>query len=425
MSPLRESSTLSLDPEAPIPPQDEPGPGRPAASLPPEQIIGRRFIRILEDHLQTLRAHRHHGNRAVFYDHLVVAYLLAFFNPTVATLRKIEDLFEHPQVRKRFGSRRLPKSTLSDAQRVFDPHLLRPIMESLKRQAPIQPHDPRLDAITRKLLAVDGSFFTVAPRIAWALFNGSGKGNVRTHVQFDVLAGLPDSFTFTDGQSSETQQLRATLRSDRFYVMDRGFQDYQLLADILHLQSDFVVRLRKSAQGETCAELPLTAADQAAGVRRDARIRLGGRSDRTPQLPDLRRIEVVYTSRQGGQETMILLTNRFDLPAYLIALIYQHRWQVELFFRWIKCTANFKHFFCESLSGMTLQMYVVMIGLLLIAIETGAKPSVYDYSLLAAVASGLLPLDDETLRIAARRRAERARAAAREKAYRARKKNAP
>lgn len=424
MSPTADSSTLHLPAEAPASPQGASPKRAKRDEIDPDTIIGRRFIRILETHLQSLRAHRGHGNRELFYDQLVVAHLLAFFNPTVATLRKIEDLFEHPKARKRFGLRRLPKSTVSDAQRVFDPHLLAPVMESLKQQAQIHPHDPRLDAVTRQLLAVDGSFFTVAPRIAWAIFNGSGKGNVRTHVQFNILQGLPEHFTLTHGQASEGQQLRASLQPDCFYVMDRGFQDYQLLADIIGAQSDFLVRLRKSAQSETIEELSLTAADQAAGVRSDARVRLGWRSDQTPEMPELRRLEIVYTNRKGEQETMTLLTNRLDLPAYLIALIYQHRWQVELFFRWIKCTANFKHFFSESQSGMTLQMYVVMIGLLLIAVETGAKPSAYDYSLLAAAAGGLIPLDEDTFRIAARRRAERARAAERDKARRARKKNA-
>jgi hypothetical protein len=118
---------------------------------------------------------------------------------------------------------------------------------------------------------------------------------------------------------------------------------------------------------------------------------------------------------------MRLLTNRLDLDAWMIALIYQHRWQVELFFRWLKCTAHFNHFFSEDEGGMTLQVYVTMIGLLLIAIETGAKPSKYDLALLSAAFSGLMPMDG-ALEIAARRRAERKRAAEWQKAYNARKK---
>lgn len=388
-----------------------------------DQVVGRRFIRLIEEQLRRLHAQPAHRNRDVFLDHLTIAHLVAFFNPGVRGLRTIEDIFDDPGIRKRFGIPKLPKSTVSDAQRVFDPALLLPVIQSLRERAGLQPHDTRLDVITRQLLATDGSFFTVAPRIAWALYNNSGKGNVRLHVQFNVFDGLPDRATLTDGQASETQQLRDSLQPGCFYVIDRGFQDYSLFQDIIKAESDFLVRLRKSARADVLEERPLTAADHAAGVTRDTTIRLGWRKDQTPELPPLRRVEVSFTNRNGEPETMFLLTNRLDLPAHLIALVYQHRWQVELFFRWLKCMAHFNHFFSESLQGMTLQVYVTMIGLLLIAVETGAKPSKYDYALLAAAFSGLMTMDS-ALKIADKRRAERKRAAERQKAYNARKKNA-
>lgn len=387
-----------------------------------QQVVGRRYLRLLEDQLAHLHRQRAHGNRTVFYDHVVIAHLLAFFNPGLCNLRGIEDVFDSPGVRKHFRVPRLPRSTLADAQRVFDPHLLWPLIESLQQRAQLQPHDPRLDVLTRQLLAVDGSFFTVAPRIAWAVFNGSGKGNVKAHVQFDVLRGLPEEVALTDGQASEGRQLRATLQKDRFYLLDRGYQEYQLLADIVQAESDFVVRLRKSAAAEVVEERPLAAADHAAGVVRDQVVQLGWRSDQTPGLPPMRRVEVSFVDRHGQAGTIILLTNRLDLAAWLIALLYQHRWQVELFFRWWKCVAHFQHFFSESPGGMTLQVYVTMIGLLLIAIETGAKPSKYDYTLMMVAVNGWAPLE-EVLEIAARRRAERARAAEWQRAYNARKKN--
>ncbi len=85
--------------------------------------------------------------------------------------------------------------------------------------------------------------------------------------------------------------------------------------------------------------------------------------------------------------------------------------------------AHFEHFFSESLNGMTLQVYVTMIGLLLIAVETGAKPSKYDYALMSVAMSGLISVES-ALEIAAKRRAERKRAAEWQKAYNATKKNA-
>lgn len=384
--------------------------------------MGRRFLRLIEDQLRHLHAHPAHGNRDVHLDHLAIAHLIAFFNPGVRGLRSIQDIFNDGRIRKRFGTPRLPKSTVSDAQRVLDPALLLPMMQSLRERAGISPHDRRLDEITRQLIAVDGSFFTVAPRIAWAIYNSSAKGSVRMHLQFNVIDGLPDHVTLTDGQSSETQQLRESLRGGCFFVMDRGFQDYKLFRDILAAQSDFLVRLRKSAATRVIEERPLAAADQTAGVKRDTVVQIGWRDDRTPDLPPLRLVEVHYTDREGQAQTMRLLTNRLDLPAWMIALIYQHRWQVELFFRWLKCTAHLNHFFSETQSGMTLQVYITMIGLLLIAIETGAKPSKYDYALLSVAVNGLMSMDS-ALEIAAKRRAERQRAAQWQKAYRARKKN--
>ena len=165
------------------------GPGKAAPNL-----VGARYTRLIEEHLEVLHNHPAHGNRNVFLDQMVVAHLLAFFNPMIKGLRGIEDIFEHRRVRQRHGMPRLPKSTVSDAQRVFDPSLLLPLIDSLVERAQIQPHDKRLDTLTQKLLAVDGSFFAVAPRIAWALYNqseavGIRKGQVRIHVDFDVLKG--------------------------------------------------------------------------------------------------------------------------------------------------------------------------------------------------------------------------------------------
>ena len=385
--------------------------------------MGRRFIRLLDGQLQHLRDHCQHGNRCFFYDQLVVAHLLAFFNPLLAGLRKIEDVFDVPAVRKRLKMPRVPKSTLADAQRLFDPGLLLPLFESLKARANIQPHDPRLDGLTNQLLAVDGTFFAVASRIAWALYNHSAKnnvtqGNVRAHLHFDILRGVPDHATLTGGRASETRELRAALRSGCFYVCDRGFQQYQLLADIIALGSDFLVRLRKSARYELIETLPRSAADQAAGVLSDTLVRIGWRDSRTAVKQPLRLVEIAQPDKPA--QPLRLLTNRLDLPAETIGVIYRHRWQVELFFRWLKCMANFKHFYSESPQGMTLQVYIALIGTLLIALETGAQPSSYDYALMSLAVAGWAPLE-EILAQAAKRRAERRRAAERQRARRAQK----
>lgn len=407
-----------------------PPPARPDQQVhpipaPPERVSGLRYARLLEGELDCLRGHRDHPNRSLFFNHLVLAHLLAFFNAAVCSLRKIEDAFENPSLRKHFGTPRIPKSTLADAQRLFDPLLVLPIIERLKQRLGQCPHDPRLDQVTRQLLAVDGTFFAVAPRIAWALFQHTPqaqsdrpvrKGHVRGHFHFDILRGIPDHVSLTDGKASEAEQLRRALQAGCLYILDRGFQQYDLLADILDAQSDFVVRLRQTANMQSLESRPLSPADLEAGVLSDDLVRIGWRVSRTPLDQPLRCVCVAHPDEPD--RPLQLLTNRTDLPAQIIALIYQHRWQIELFFRWLKCMVGFQHFFSESQEGMTLQIYIAVIATLLMAVETGSRPSSYDYSLMSLAVGGLIPIE-EILATAARRRAERQRAAEREKARRA------
>ena len=414
----------------------------PRADSKINRLVGRKFLGVLDGMLDSLRDHHAHPNRTLLYDHIVVAHLIAFFNPALRGLRSIQELFDDATVRKTIKSPRVPRSTLADAQRLFDPELLVPLIESLQQrlgELPSSAHH-QLDAITRKIIAADGSFFAVAPRIAWALYNQTSanktarrssdhkspnirKGNVRMHMQFDVLKGIPDSVGLTDGHASESQELRKRLQKECFYVMDRGFQAYQLYADIIANDSDFLVRLRKSASCNNVDLQTLTAADLEVGIVEDAHVVLGQRNDQSFDLPTLRRITICALDRDGAQKDVVLLTNRMDLPAHLIALLYQHRWQVELFFRWLKCMAHFEHFFSESRDGMTLQVYVTIIGTLLIALHTGARPSKYDYALMSCAVLGLTSIE-HVRATAIKRAADKQRAAERRAARNAKEANA-
>jgi hypothetical protein len=411
-------------------PQARPGETLAPRPCPAERATGLHFVRRLDEQLRHLHAVQAHPNRTLFYDQVVVAHLLAFFNPHLDSLRKLEDAFEHRSVRKHFGSPRVPKSTLADAQRVFDPTLLRPVIATLQHRVAAAPYDARLDDVTRQLLAVDGSFFAVAPRVAWALYNQTTrahtdrpvhKGQVRGHFQFDVRRGIPTQVALTDGRASEAEQLRVTLTRGCLYLIDRGFQQYQLLRDILKAGSDFVVRLRKSAALQPLQTLALTPADLHAGVLSDTLVQVGWRDDQTPLTMSLRCVRLTQVAKP--ETPLRLLTNRTDLPAHLIGLLYRYRWQVELFFRWLKCMAGFRHFLSESPEGMSLQIYAALIGTLLIALETGQRPSRYDYALMSLALTGLAPWE-EILATAARRRAERQRAAERAQARAAARKNA-
>jgi len=159
----------------------------------------------------------------------------------------------------------------------------------------------------------------------------------------------------------------------------------------------------------------LTSEDEAAGVLSDTLGRMAGSQHRP--APDILLREVVVQSPDEPGGVIRLLTNLLEVEAWAIALLYRYRWQVELFFRWLKVFANFSHLISESREGVLLSFYVAVIGVLLMYLHTGAKPSKYAFSLLGLVASGASTLEEIAPILA-----ERERRIALEAARRARRK---
>ncbi len=145
-------------------------PGRkPRPAVRGEDLFGGKYVPILQDHLTRLRATHPHPNRTLFYDDVAIAYLLAFFTPAIRSLRTMEDFSQTEQMQEQLSVDRLPRSTLSDANALFDPTLLEPIIEDLRARLPHLRHaDPKLAELTERVRVVDGSLFTVAADVAWA-----------------------------------------------------------------------------------------------------------------------------------------------------------------------------------------------------------------------------------------------------------------
>jgi hypothetical protein len=151
---------------------------------------------------------------------------------------------------------------------------------------------------------------------------------------------------------------------------------------------------------ETLEERRLSKADVAAGVLADRRVRLVGSSHR--HTPDVVLREVVLRSPNEPEGDIRLLTNltdtdeadAFQVTPEIVGVLYRQRWQVELFFRWLKTFAHFEHLMSESRNGVLLSMYVAIIGTLLICLFTETRPSTYAYAMLSWVASGACTLDE-------------------------------
>jgi len=311
--------------------------------------------------------------RKLGYAPYLSLFLFGLFNPVVETMRQLCAITGLEKVRQTTGGGKVSLGSFSETQAVLDPELLKEVFDSLVQQMPENPNvDPRLKEL--KLIAQDGSLWSALPRMAWAEYGVGQKGDakgVRLHLRFNIIKNCPEDARLTEGKGSETQAVRTMLVPGQTTVADRLYgQSYKLMKEIDEALAFYVFRLNEHAVIHPEEELPLSAADKAAGVIRHAWVRLGatekGRSIR------MRLVEV----RRDGQHLLLVTNHPLEqLSAELVSLIYRQRWSIELFFRWIKCVLGTRHFFAESPQGVAIQIYLALIAALLLQLFTGGRPN--------------------------------------------------
>jgi DDE family transposase len=372
------------------------------------QLAVRGSVKLLAEHVGRLRELPAHGNRKLHADQLLIALLLSFFDPTVRSLRLIEA---EENFDGRIDLPRLARSTTSDALRMMDPSCLNPIIRDLKQRVPELAHaDPDLHGIVQRIIAADGTYFTVFCDAAWALHhtktNGKRQGQVRANVQLDVSTWTPQVLTISgDDSESEPAAFAKDLLAGVLYVVDRNFLDFTFISQVLDKDSDLVLRVRVNApKTRTLQQRSLCAKDIEAGVVSDELVELVGRD--APKQ-NFRRVVIHAVNRAGETETIRLLTSLDeDVQAYVIAAIYRQRWQIELFFKWLKTWARLDHLLSTSRNGITFQLYVAVIAVLMMQVQTGKRVSIYTLAALKRVANGQITLAG-ALRIIARFERER------------------
>lgn len=343
-----------------------------------------------------------HGNAELELIDVLIVLLAAFYNPMVRSQRLIEALSSQGWMQQQTGLARLPRSTLSDALKRFDPEQLKPLIGHLSsRVARLDQRDPDLAALTRQVIAADGSYFNLAGEVLWALACRRGNGQApQSRVRLDLQLAV-DSFTLAQGHvagreaGSEPQAMMGHLKSGAIYLVDRLYVHFGFLKAVLEKGSSFVVRLKKDTGFASAVDRPLGAKDREQGVLLDQQGHLSGprsegnkgRASRTGKPPGqmLRRVVILDPARN---QQVVLLTDLLDVPAHVISVLYRKRWLIELFLRFLKCTASMDHLISKSRQGITLQLYVAMIATLLLHLATGKRVSKYSLFWLNAVATG-------------------------------------
>jgi hypothetical protein len=330
--------------------------------------------------------------RRLLYSDYLSLYLFGLLNPVVRTMRALCSASQLQRVREEICSRPVSLGSFSEAQHLLDPALLEKVFVDLAaRVQGSQAADPRLKA--RNWMAHDGTLWRALPRMSWALYGGGRGGGsraVKLHLSLHVLEDKPVRGTVRRGKDCERAVWHERWEAGDAYIGDRYYgEDYQLLEQLAQAFCAYVLRLREQAAITVEEELPLTEADRRAGVVRQAWVRLGARQ-RTE------RVRVVWVEAEGHK--LILVTNLSpeELSAELVSLLYRKRWQVELFFRWIKCILGCRHWLAESPEGVALQVYLALIAALLLQLYTGKRPSKRMMELIQFYLLGVASLEELT-----------------------------
>jgi hypothetical protein len=311
--------------------------------------------------------------------------LFGLFNPVLDSMRGLCAASHLQRVQKDVCSRPVSLGSFSEAQGVFDPELLKQVFLELASEIPTSWGDSRLAHLADKLKLVDGTLLPALPRMHWALWQNDQNRAAKLHLKFTVLRQAPSDALITHGNSCERKALREfmkkgeTIVGDRYYGLDYGF-----LEELRQLGISFVFRIRNKPRMEIVEELPLTEADHAAGVTWQGLVNLGEKWQGEP-------VRVVKVEVDGKE---LLLATDLEIEAELIALIYRYRWQIELFFKWMKSILGNRHLMAESPEGVAIQTYSALIAALMLQLLTGKRPTKRAMELIRFYLMGYAKLEE-------------------------------
>jgi hypothetical protein len=271
---------------------------------------------------------------------------------------------------------RVSRSTLADANDSHDWRIFADFAQVLIHLArPLYVADPIGVELDQGLYALDSTTIDLCLSLfPWARFR-ENKGAVKMHTLLDLHGNIPTFISITSGKVHDVNILDEILpEAGAFYVMDRGYVDFERLYVFTLSAAFFVVRTKSNFLLQRRYSHPV---DKATGVRSDHTVILTAIGSARVYPDPLRRVSYLDVETR---KRFKFLTNNFTLPALTIALIYKARWQVELFFKWIKQHLRIKSFYGTSENAVKTQIWIAVSIDVLVAIvrkRLGLKTSLY------------------------------------------------
>jgi hypothetical protein len=335
--------------------------------MPREAYVFAQFLRLLPRYEFQRIVDKYQGDyRTKHFKcwHQLVCMMFAHIRQE-NSLRDIDiALNAHARKLYHIGIQQCPKSTLADANERRDYRIYEEFAKSLMHQA------RREYAHTRLAMDVDNAVYALDASVIdltlllfpWAKFRKT-KGAIKLHAMIDLRGNIPAFLTITDGKVHDVKAApQVPIEAEGIYVVDRGYVDFAWLWSIHQTHAFFVTRLKTSIKWARVVSHPV---NKSLGLRSDQEILVA--STRLNKLYPERLRKVSFRDETQGR-TLVFLTNNFTLPAETIAALYKARWEIELFFKWIKQNLRVKTFYGTSPNSVKTQIWIAMIVYLVLAI---------------------------------------------------------
>jgi hypothetical protein len=259
----------------------------------------------------------------------------------------------------------IAKSTLSKANenrnwKIYHDLALLLISEAKK----LYLHDSELEVdLKNNVFAIDATTIDMCLSAFWWAKFRTTKGGIKVHTQLDLKTAIPEFIYISPAAVHEVNVMdMITFLPDSFYVVDRGYTDFQRLYRVHQAKAFFIIRAKDNLHFN---RIHSTMADKREGVLCDQQIRLSNYYAAKDYPEKLRRIKFFDAE---NNRVLVFLTNNFNLKAIEIALLYKHRWKIELFFKWIKQHLKIKSFWGRTENAVKAQIWIAVCVYVLVAI---------------------------------------------------------
>jgi hypothetical protein len=338
-------------------------PKRTLAQIVSSRTLAKRFFTPLAKALkQSLEEEK---DKSWFPKFPMLAHLLTLLCFQVGPFRSLRAVVEHfsTQAPKEAVSLTLKRSTLSDANNSARRlQVLRAVFSSLLHEARGQ-LPGKLRKFTR-LAALDSTVLWCVPSAQWAEYRKKVRA-CKAHVLLELASAIPGHFILSPARHHDRRYFPHFLHPGWTYIVDRAYNDYKVFAQMIAQGIFLVTRMKSNASYVILKSQKLKPAHRQKGVLQDLILRLG--QGATEMNQELRL--VIFRDDKG--KVFHFLTNRFDLSPLSIAELYQARWAIEVFFKWLKRTLKMEKFIARSEVAAEIHILMTLITDLLLKLLAG------------------------------------------------------